>query len=94
MWIGEERLRGEAGEFEEGLMDYGFVFVLFVAADVAVCGEGFGEGEFEGVDGGSVPGGFDGHAAVVVHLVTLVFVRTLGGGGGVRVLGELRGEVL
>ena len=63
----------ETGEFEKRLVDYGFVFVLFVAADVAVRGEGFGEGEFEGVDCGSVPGGFDGHSAVVVDLPMLAF---------------------
>ena len=65
---GEQCLWRETGEFEERLVDYGFVFVLFVAADVAVCGEGFGEGEFEGVDSGSVPSCFDGHAAVIVYL--------------------------
>jgi len=86
---GEEGLRWETGEFEEGLVDYGFVFVLFVAADVAVCGESFGEGEFEGVDCGSVPGGFDGHSAVVVDLPLLAFGgRGEGGGGGYLVSAE------
>ena len=79
---------GEAGEFEEGLVDYGFLFVLFVAANVAVCGEAFGEGEFDGVDGGSVPGGFDGHAAVVVHLVMLVFGWAEGLWGRVYLVGS------
>ena len=79
---GEEGLGWETGEFEEGLVDYSFVFVLFVAADVAVCGEGFGEGEFEGVDCGSVPGCFDGHTAVVVDLPCQLLWGA-GRGGGV-----------
>jgi hypothetical protein len=37
----EEGLRRVAGEGEEGLVDDGFVFVLFIAADVSVGGEGF-----------------------------------------------------
>jgi hypothetical protein len=69
VWGGKERLGWETGEFEKRLVDYGFVFVLFVAADVAVCGESFRKGEFESVDCGSVPCGFDGHSAVVVYLL-------------------------
>jgi hypothetical protein len=38
---GDESLGWETGKFEEGLVDYCFVFVLFVSADVPVGGEGF-----------------------------------------------------
>jgi len=79
MWRGQERLWWETGELEEGLVDYGFVFVLLIAADVAVCGEGFGQGEFEGVDCGPVPRCFDGHSTVIVDLS-----RQWGIGGGGR----------